>query len=162
MIFQSSLPTNEGLAAWAAAAGEAGAIMPKRVAEVLLRNWNDHGYRRVDDVDDLFDAFNVIEAVAAAARSLYREHSGETPMPRGMEVGIRLDGTVSLVWVSYNHTITLFIGGGWSTADLSPTVHWQPDMSNSCLVIQSESLAQSPRIVAAVNASPTLQSKGWQ
>ena len=164
MFLQSSLPTSEGIAAWAAAAGEAGAIMPGRVAEVLSRNWEEHGIKLVDDVDDLFDAFDILEAVAAAARSIYRNNEGRF-MPRGMEVGIRPDRTVSLVWQSDSHTTTLFIGsGGWSTADL-PThgaVHWEPDMSTSMLIIEGEELEESPRVLAAVTASPTLQAQGWQ
>ena len=166
VIIHASLPTAEGIAAWAAAAGQAGAVLPGRVAQALERDWGDHGHKNVEDVDDLYDVFDVAEAVAAAARSVYREFSGEPVMPRGMEVGISPNGWVSLVWQSDSHTITLRIIGGWSTADDTErgTAHWAPDMSESVLLIQvygeRDPLA-SPRALAAMAASETLKRQGW-
>ncbi len=167
-FLQASLPTGEGIAAWAAAAGQAGAILPDRVAEVLIPNeWGNHG-SQYGEADDLFDAFDVLEGVAAAARSIYREDPGHYPMPRGMEVGIAPSGDVSLVWRSDSHTIALHIGGGWSSADLerggpNGTPHHQPDMSRSVLLIDGDhnDLAQGPRALAAMAASATLQQQGW-
>ncbi len=167
VTIHASLPTAEGIAAWAAAAGQAGAVLPGRVAQALERDWDEHGTQyNVSDVEDLWDAFSVLEAVAAAARSIYREDPGHYPMPRGMEVGIAPNGWVSLVWQSDSHTITLRIIGGWSTADdPKPSGgHWAPDMSRSVLLIdvddERDPLA-SPRALAAVAASETLKRQGW-
>jgi hypothetical protein len=167
-----SLPTREGIAAWAAAAATAGALLPGAVAQVLLsHNWDEHGDAiDVEDVEDLWDAYSVLEAVASAARHVYRqEASSSCPMPRGMEVGIGPDGRVGLVWQSDSHIITLRFGGGWSTADLDRggpgrRPHWAPDMSTSVLMIQGsslEALRASPRTAAALAASSTLQEQGW-
>ena len=77
------MPSNEGLRAWAAAAGTAGAVLPARVAAVLGGSqWAAHGPQYgVDDPDDIWDAFSILEAVAAACRSVYREDPGQYPMP---------------------------------------------------------------------------------
>jgi hypothetical protein len=170
-FLQAPMPTPEGIAAWAAAAGHAGAILPSRVAQVLIpEEWDEYGNRYgITDPDELFDAFSVMEAVAAAARSIYREDPGHYPMPRGMEVGIDPSGDVSLVWRSDTHTITLRIGGGWASADLegrggpNQAPHYQPNMSRSVLFIEGDrdNLAASPRALAAVAASITLQQQGW-
>ena len=176
-FLQISLPTVEGLAAWAAAASTAGAILPGVVAQVLSEShsWDKHGaVYGVENVEDLWDAFSVLEAVAAACRHVYRQDPSHYPMPRGMEVGIAPGGSVALTWRSDSNTITLRFGGGWSTADLddrgpNQTPHSQPDMSRACLSIEwvgdqpttYEALKASPRAVAAVAASPTLQQQGW-
>lgn len=170
-FLQASLPTREGIAAWAAASSTARAILPGRVAAVLVpHEWDEHGDQYgVEDLDELWDSFSVLEAVAAAARSVYRDDPGHYPMPRGMEIGIEPSGGVSLVWRSDSHTITLRIGGGWSTADQdgrggpNQAPHWQPNMSRSVLFIEGdhENLAASPRALAAVAASITLQQQGW-
>ena len=170
-FLQAPLPTPEGIAAWAAAASTAGAILPGRVAQVLCpHEWDEYGNRYgITDPDELWDSFNVLEAVAAAARSIYREDPGHYPMPRGMEVGLTPEGGVSLVWRSDTHTITLRIGGGWSTADAdgrggpNQAPHWQPNMGQSVLFIEGDhdDLAASPRVLAAVAASATIQQQGW-
>jgi hypothetical protein len=165
VTIHASLPTAEGIAAWAAAASQAGAVLPGRVAQALERDWDDHGHKNVSDVEDLWDVFDVLEAVADAARSVCREHRSEPVMPRGMEVGIAPNGYVSLVWRSESHTITLQIIGGWSTADTHRADdHWDPDMSESVLLIEvygeRDPLA-SPRALAAMAASETLKRQGW-
>ena len=167
-FLQASLPIREGIAAWAAAASTAGAVLPGRVAQALLHHdWDEHGPQYNVGPDELWDAFSVLEAVAAAARSIYREDPVHHPMPRGMEVGIAPYRGVTLVWRSDAHTVTLRFGGGWSTADLpdrgapGSAPHDQPCMSHSVLMIEGEGDARSPRVLAAVAASATLQQNGW-
>lgn len=162
-----SLPTKEGLAAWAAAAGTAGAVLPGVIAQVLSRNWDEHG--DVDDVENLWDGFNCLEAVAAACRHVYRQDPRHYPMPRGGELYVAPDRRVGLLWRSDSHTVALHFGGGWSSADLDrggPGLrpHWAPNMSESLLTIEGSSLdalRASQRTAAAVAASPTLQEHGW-
>jgi len=172
-FLQAPMPTPEGIAAWAAAASTAGAILPSRVAQVLIpHEWDEYGDRygvKEEDLDELFDTYSVLEAVASAARSIYREDPNHYPMPRGMEIGIDPTGDVSLVWRSDRHTITLRIGGGWASADLegrggpNQAPHRQPNMSRSVLLIEGDrdNLAASPRALAAVAASATLRQRGW-
>lgn len=154
------IPTQEAIDAWVAAASTAGALMPAAVAAALKPTYEGQpcewdNYPRLDP--QLQDATGIVMAVIEAAKAVYFDPEADgwegCPVPRGMQVGIEPDGTVSLVWVSETHTITLLFGsGGWGTG---------AKLGFSRLVITGENLENSPRVRAAVAASPTLQEKGW-
>lgn len=160
-FLQVRLPVREGLAAWAAAASTAGAILPGRVLEVLDGDqWTSGGHTPETEIDEVWDAFSILEAVAAAARSVYENSDSDYPMPRGMEVRIEPTGSVSLLWRSDTHVITLQFGGGWARP-YEGGGHWAPNLEFTTLFVEGESLDDSPRVAAAVAASPTLQEQGW-
>lgn len=173
-MLSAHIPTREAIAAWAAAASTAGAVLPGRVARILdTFPWDNYGSQYPSggeeiDPDDLLDAYSILQAVAAACRSIYREDPSHYPMPRGMEVFIDPEGRVALIWGSDSHTVALRFGSGWSTADMpgrggpNQAPHWAPNLSEARLDIEGDfELDESPRVAAAVAASPTLQQQGW-
>jgi hypothetical protein len=139
-LYQKRLPCAEAVKAWAAAAGTAGAFMPPLVAKQLL-SWEENEWCTP----------LVLEAVAVAAAQANAQNDGHFPPPRGMQVGVAPSGHWTLIWESDSHAITL--QGGWSMAallEIEVTSHEAPALRRP-----------SPRVAAAVAASPTLQQEGW-
>jgi hypothetical protein len=178
---QASLPVREAIAAWAAAASTAGAHLPNMVSKCLTyENWEggacdeDNNWSAFSIVEACtegnngWDAFNIVEACTAACRNIYQENVADPhfPMPRGMDLRIFPEGNVFLVWESDSHTITLkFVARRrhWSVFKNEKVVE-SPGFSAILMIDAKDEeleLEASPRVAAAVAASFTLQTQGW-
>lgn len=165
-FLQVSLPVQEAIAAWAAAASTANALLPNEVKKCLTyENWE--GGRIPDndkDEDNVWDAFRITEACVAACRNLYEEWDSSFPLPRGMDIRILLDGCVYLIWESDSHIVTLkFVAmrSRWTIRDDEGKALESPGFEAILDITGDDDLETSPRVAAAVAASPTLQSQGW-
>ena len=164
IFLQVSLPVREAIAAWAAAASTASAVLPNMVAKCLTyENWEGGRIAYDDEYEEgVWDSFRIVEACVAACRNLYDEDSS-FPLPRGMDLRIQVDGSVYLVWESESHVITLKLVAqreGWTTRSKEGKALESPGFE-AILDIAGDHLEASPRVAAAVAASPTLQAQGW-
>ena len=166
-FLQASLPVQEAIAAWAAAASTAGALLPGMIQKcITYENWQGGRIPQADeDEESVWDAFRIVEACVAACRNLYEEDSS-FPLPRGMDLRIQVDGSVYLVWESESHVITLKLVAQrerWTTRCQEGKAIESPGFAAILQIDADETLKieASPRVAAAVAASPTLQTQGW-